>query len=76
MARTWDDLKASSIESVTPNDEVLRRMVSWLAPGGWLLAEDCDFGMWLAGRFRSDPGRDDHGPRSAARVGQVFDPLS
>ena len=25
----------------------LRRMVSWLAPGGWLLAEDCDFGMWL-----------------------------
>ncbi len=26
---------------------VLRRMVSWLAPGGWLLAEDCDFGMWL-----------------------------
>ncbi len=26
----------------------LRRMVSWLAPGGWLLAEDCDFGLWLA----------------------------
>jgi SAM-dependent methyltransferase len=26
---------------------VLRRMVSWLAPGGWLLAEDCDFGIWL-----------------------------
>jgi SAM-dependent methyltransferase len=24
----------------------LRRMVSWLAPGGWLLAEDADFGMW------------------------------
>jgi SAM-dependent methyltransferase len=24
----------------------LRRMVSWLAPGGWLLLEDCDFGMW------------------------------
>jgi SAM-dependent methyltransferase len=24
----------------------LRRMVSWLAPGGWLLVEDCDFGMW------------------------------
>jgi hypothetical protein len=23
-------------------------MVSWLAPGGWLLAEDCDFGLWLA----------------------------
>jgi SAM-dependent methyltransferase len=26
---------------------VLRRMVSWLAPGGWLLVEDGDFGMWL-----------------------------
>lgn len=24
----------------------LRRMVSWLAPGGWLLVEDGDFGMW------------------------------
>lgn len=24
----------------------LRRMVSWLAPGGWLLAEEPDFGMW------------------------------
>src|SRR5262249_58911214 len=27
---------------------VLRRVVPWLAPGGWLLAEDCDFGLWLA----------------------------
>lgn len=27
---------------------VLRRMVSWLAPGGWLLAEECDFGMWMS----------------------------
>ena len=27
---------------------VLRRMVSWLAPGGWLVAEEADFGMWLA----------------------------
>jgi SAM-dependent methyltransferase len=25
----------------------LRRMVSWLAPGGWLLVEDGDFGMWV-----------------------------
>ena len=25
----------------------LRRMVSWLAPGGWLLVEEPDFGMWL-----------------------------
>ena len=27
--------------------EVLRRMASWLAPGGRLLAEEADFGMWL-----------------------------
>ncbi|HET7012874.1 MAG TPA: methyltransferase domain-containing protein [Streptosporangiaceae bacterium] len=26
---------------------VLRRMVSWLAPGGWLVVEEPDFGMWL-----------------------------
>ena len=25
----------------------LRRMASWLAPGGWLLVEEPDFGMWL-----------------------------
>ena len=25
---------------------ILRRVVSWLAPGGWLLAEEPDFGMW------------------------------
>jgi SAM-dependent methyltransferase len=28
--------------------DVLRRLVSWLAPGGWLLAEEPDFGMWMA----------------------------
>ena len=26
---------------------VLRRMASWLAPGGWLAAEEAGFGMWL-----------------------------
>ena len=31
----------------------LRRMASWLAPGGWLVAEEPDFGMWLADL---DPG--------------------
>jgi SAM-dependent methyltransferase len=36
-----------------PDDpEILRRMVSWLRPGGWLLLEEPDFGMWLAD---SDP---------------------
>ena len=32
---------------------VLRRMASWLAPGGWLLVEEPDFGMWL-GDFDPD----------------------
>jgi len=40
---------------------VLRRMASWLAPGGWLVAEEADFGMWLAGgrggRLRDVAGR-------------------
>ena len=27
--------------------DVLRRMAGWLAPGGWLLVEEPDFGMWL-----------------------------
>jgi trans-aconitate methyltransferase len=32
-----------------PDDvEILRKMVSWLRPGGWLLLEEPDFGMWLA----------------------------
>jgi SAM-dependent methyltransferase len=25
----------------------LRRMASWLAPGGWLLVEEGDFGLWI-----------------------------
>jgi SAM-dependent methyltransferase len=25
---------------------ILNRMVSWLAPGGWILIEEPDFGMW------------------------------
>jgi SAM-dependent methyltransferase len=28
--------------------DLLPRMTSWLAPGGWLLLEEPDFGMWLA----------------------------
>jgi SAM-dependent methyltransferase len=26
--------------------DLLRRIVTWLAPGGWLLLEEPDFGMW------------------------------
>jgi hypothetical protein len=37
-----------------PTDrELLCRIVSWLNPGGWLLLEEPDFGMWLAD---ADPG--------------------
>jgi SAM-dependent methyltransferase len=28
--------------------DLLRRMASWLRPGGWLLLEEPDFGMWIA----------------------------
>ena len=33
---------------ISTDRKLLRRMVSWLRPGGWLLLEEPDFGMWLA----------------------------
>jgi SAM-dependent methyltransferase len=33
---------------ITDRMAALRRIASWLAPGGWLVAEEADFGMWLA----------------------------
>ncbi len=32
---------------ISPGADLLRRMVSWLAPGGWLVLEEPDFGMWI-----------------------------
>jgi SAM-dependent methyltransferase len=32
---------------ITDRMAALRRMASWLAPGGWLVVEEADFGMWL-----------------------------
>ena len=32
---------------ISPGVDLLRRMVSWLAPGGWVLLEEPDFGMWI-----------------------------
>jgi SAM-dependent methyltransferase len=32
---------------ISPGVDLLRRIVSWLAPGGWLLLEEPDFGMWI-----------------------------
>jgi SAM-dependent methyltransferase len=31
---------------ISPSVDLLRRMVTWLAPGGWLVLEEPDFGMW------------------------------
>ena len=32
---------------ISPSVDLLQRMVTWLAPGGWLLFEEPDFGMWI-----------------------------
>jgi len=33
---------------ISPGVDLLRRMATWLAPGGWLVLEEPDFGMWIA----------------------------
>jgi SAM-dependent methyltransferase len=33
---------------ISPGVDLLRRMAGWLAPGGWLVLEEPDFGMWIA----------------------------
>jgi len=44
---TATDLDTGFLSELSlPNLDVLRHDVT--SPGGWLLAEDCDFGMWLA----------------------------
>jgi SAM-dependent methyltransferase len=32
---------------ISPSVDLLRRIVSWLAPSGWLVLEEPDFGMWI-----------------------------
>lgn len=32
---------------ISPSVDLLRRVVTWLAPGGWLVLEEPDFGMWI-----------------------------
>jgi SAM-dependent methyltransferase len=32
---------------ISPSVDLLRRIVAWLAPGGWLVLEEPDFGMWM-----------------------------
>jgi SAM-dependent methyltransferase len=31
---------------ISPDVDLLQRLVTWLAPGGWVLLEEPDFGMW------------------------------
>jgi trans-aconitate methyltransferase len=47
--QSFDLIHARAVLMHIPDDpELLPRMASWLAPGGWLLLEEPDFGMWLA----------------------------
>jgi SAM-dependent methyltransferase len=46
---SFDFVHTRAVLMHVPDDpEVLRRMVSWLVPGGCLLLEEPDFGLWLA----------------------------
>ena len=47
--QSFDLVHTRAVLMHLPDDlEIIRRMVSWLRPGGWLLLEEPDFGMWLA----------------------------
>ncbi len=47
--QSFDLIHTRALLMHIPDDlGILRRMVSWLRPGGWLLLEEPDFGMWLA----------------------------
>jgi SAM-dependent methyltransferase len=32
---------------ISPSTDLLQRIATWLAPGGWILLEEPDFGMWM-----------------------------
>jgi SAM-dependent methyltransferase len=52
-AESFDLVHTRAVLMHVPADTaLLQRMVSWLRPGGWLLLEEPDFGMWEAD---SDP---------------------
>jgi ubiquinone/menaquinone biosynthesis C-methylase UbiE len=45
---SFDLIHTRAVLMHLPDDpHLLPRMASWLAPGGWLLLEEPDFGMWL-----------------------------
>jgi trans-aconitate methyltransferase len=46
--RSFDLIHARAVLMHIPDDpDIVQRIVSWLRPGGWLLLEEPDFGMWL-----------------------------
>jgi SAM-dependent methyltransferase len=46
---SFDLVHARAVLMHIPDDlDMLRRIASWLVPGGWLLFEEPDFGLWLA----------------------------
>ena len=48
-AGSFDLVHARAVLTHIGDDvEILLKMVSWLAPNGWLLLEEPDFGLWLA----------------------------
>jgi trans-aconitate methyltransferase len=45
--QSFDLVHARAVLMHIPDDvHVLHKMTSWLAPGGWLLLEEPDFGLW------------------------------
>ena len=47
--RSFDLVHTRAVLMHIPDEpDLLRRMASWLRPGGWLLLEEPDFGMWVA----------------------------
>jgi SAM-dependent methyltransferase len=46
--QSFDLVHTRAVLMHIPDDsDLLPRMVSWLRPGGWLLLEEPDFGMWV-----------------------------
>lgn len=47
--RSFDLVHSRAVLMHIPDDpDLLPRIASWLRPGGWLLLEEPDFGMWVA----------------------------
>jgi trans-aconitate methyltransferase len=47
--RSFDLVHTRAVLMHIPDDlDVLRKLASWLAPGGWMLLEEPDFALWAA----------------------------